>query len=82
MEEQVRKLGQHRTKHALRLCTKSAGIFSVIPHKNSLTYVSMPAEFLYNLTKNPASHLLHKLCAVLPKIFQTRFLLWKILLLF
>ena len=27
----------------------------------------MPAEFLYNLTKNLTAHLQHKLCAVLPK---------------
>ena len=27
----------------------------------------MPAEFLYNLTKNLSAHLQHKLCAVLPK---------------
>ena len=27
----------------------------------------MPAKFLCNLPKNPASHLTHKLCAVLPK---------------
>ena len=29
----------------------------------------MPAEFLYNLTKNLSAHLQHKLCAVLPKDF-------------
>ena len=27
----------------------------------------MPAEFLYNLTKNLSAHLQHKSCAVLPK---------------
>ena len=27
----------------------------------------MPAEFLYNLTKNLTAHLQHNLCAVLPK---------------
>ena len=26
----------------------------------------MPAEFLYDLTKNLTAHLQHKLCAVLP----------------
>mgnify|MGYP002905443390 FL=1 len=30
----------------------------------------MPAKFLCNLPKNPASHLTHKLCAVLPKISE------------
>ena len=30
----------------------------------------MPAEFLCNLPKNPAAHLTHKLCAVLPKISE------------
>ena len=49
-----------------RLCTESADIFSIILHRNSLTYDSMPAEFLYNLTKNLSAHLQHKLCAVLP----------------
>ena len=29
----------------------------------------MPAEFLGNLPKNLTTHLTHKLCAVLPKIF-------------
>lgn len=50
-------LRQHRTKPALRLCTSSACIFSVILHKNSLPYDSMPASFLCNLTKNLAAHL-------------------------
>ena len=50
----------------LRLCTSSACIFSVILHRNSLTYVSMPASFLYNLTKNLTAHLTHNLRAVLP----------------
>ena len=59
-------LRQHRTKPAWRLCTESACIFSVILHRNSLTYDSMPAGFLYNLTKNLTAHLQHKLCAVLP----------------
>ncbi|WP_081349199.1 GNAT family N-acetyltransferase [Ruminococcus sp. YRD2003] len=30
----------------------------------------MPAEFLYNLTKNLSAHLQHKLCAVLPKEYR------------
>ena len=58
---------QHRTKPARRLCTQSACWFFVILPRNSLPYNSMPAEFLCNLPKNPASHLTHKLCAVLPK---------------
>ena len=33
---------------------------------NPSTYVSMPSEFLYNLTKNLTAHLRHYLCAVLP----------------
>ena len=41
-------------------------IFSAILHRNSLTYDSMPANFLYNLTKNLTTHLQHKLYAVLP----------------
>ena len=57
---------QHRTKHAWRLCTKSAYIFSVISHRSSLKCDSIPALFLYNLMKNLNVHLSHKLCAVLP----------------
>ena len=34
--------------------------------KNPLTYDSMPAEFLCDLTKNLTTHLTHNLCAVLP----------------
>ena len=34
--------------------------------QNPSTYVSMPSEFLYNLTKNLTAHLRHYLCAVLP----------------
>ena len=63
-----RVLRQHRTKTALRRSATSACIFSVILHKNPSTYVSMPSEFLYNLTKNLTAHLRHYLCAVLPKI--------------
>ena len=59
-------LRQHRTKTAWKLCTSSACRFSVILHKISLTYASMPASILYNLTKNLTSHLTHNLCAVLP----------------
>ena len=62
----LRDLGQHRTKTALRLSATSACIFSVILHRNPSTYVSMPSEFLYNLTKNLTAHLRHYLCAVLP----------------
>lgn len=39
---------------------------AAILHKNSLTYVRMPASFLYNLTKKSTAHLWHNLCAVLP----------------
>ena len=58
--------GRHRTKHAWRLCTVSADEFSVISHKNSLKYDSIPASFLCNLTKNLLTHLLHNLCVVSP----------------
>ena len=58
---------QYRTKPAWRLCTASADEFSVISHRNSLQYASIPASFLCNLTKNSPVHLPHKLCAVLPK---------------
>ena len=61
-----RVLRQHLTKTALRLSATSACIFSVILHKNPSTYVSMPSEFLYNLTKNLTAHLRHYLCSVLP----------------
>ena len=47
-------------------CTESACIFSAILHINPLTYASMPAEFLHNLTKNLTAHLQHNLCTVLP----------------
>ena len=40
--------------------------FSVILHRNSSTYVSMPSKFLCNLTKKLTAHLRHYLCAVLP----------------
>ncbi len=66
---------QHRTKRALRLCTSSACIFPVILHRNSLTYDSMSASFLYNLTKNLTAHLPHNLCAALPMSFLMRWLL-------
>ena len=46
-------------KSRLRLDAHSACIFSAIRHKNSLTYDSMPAEFLCILTKNLTSHLRH-----------------------
>ena len=58
--------GRHRTKHAWRLCTASADEFSVISHKNSLKYDSIPASFLCNLMKNLLAHLLHNLCVVSP----------------
>ena len=59
-------LRQYRTKPACRLCAASADEFSVISHRNSLQYASIPASFLCNLTKNLLAHLLHDLCAVLP----------------
>ena len=59
-------LRQHRTKPACRLCAASADEFSVISHRNSLQYASIPASFLCNLTKNLLAHLPHILCAVLP----------------
>jgi len=37
--------------HPMWTGSESADIFSVILHRNPLTYDSMPAEFLYNLTK-------------------------------
>jgi len=43
-------------KSRLRLDAHSACIFPVIQHKNSLTYDSMPASFLYSLTKNLTAH--------------------------
>ena len=57
---------QYRTKPACRLCVASADEFSVISHRNSLQYASIPASFLCNLTKNLLAHLPHILCAVLP----------------
>ena len=43
-----------------------ACIFSVILHKSSLKYDSIPASDLYNLTKNLLAQLDDNLCAVLP----------------
>ena len=60
-------LRQHRTTTGYRLCRTSACRFSVILHRNSLTYVSKPASFLYNLTKNLTTHLYDNGCAALPK---------------
>ena len=57
---------RHHAKHAWRLCTASADEFSVISHKNSLKYDSIPASFLCNLTKNLLAHLPHNLCVVSP----------------
>ena len=48
---------QHRTKPACRLCAASADDFSVISHRNSLQYASIPASFLCNLTKKLLAHL-------------------------
>ena len=59
-------LRQHRTKPACWLCAASADEFSVISHRSSLQYASIPASFLCNLTKNLLAHLPHILCAVLP----------------
>ena len=63
---------QYRTKPACRLCVASADEFSVISHRNSLQYASIPASFLCNLTKNLLAHLPHNLCAVLPKIYARK----------
>ena len=57
---------QHRTKPACRLCAASADDFSVISHRNSLQYASIPASFLCNLTKKLLAHLPHNLCVVSP----------------
>ena len=41
---------------------------SVMLHKNFLTCISKPTEFLYNLTKNLTAQFAHPNCAVLPKL--------------
>ena len=40
-------------------------MLSAIPHINPLTGASLPAEFLYALTKNLFTHLVHCLRVVL-----------------
>ncbi|MGN0614340.1 MAG: hypothetical protein ACI4JB_10645 [Porcipelethomonas sp.] len=65
-DEFVGRLRQHRTINGCRLCRTSACRFSVISHKNFLTYASMPAKFLCNLAKNLTSHLHDNNYAVLP----------------
>ena len=50
----------------LYLLTFRKLVFPVISHKNLLTYASMPASFLCNLTKNLTAHLHDNNCAVLP----------------
>ena len=47
----IRKLRQHRTKIALRLCAKSAWAFSGIVQKTPLKYVSIPAVVLCTLVR-------------------------------
>ena len=64
------KLRQYRTINGWRLCRTSACRFSVISHKNLLTYASMPAKFLCNLTKNLTAHLHDNNCAVLPYLYS------------
>ncbi len=59
-------LRQHRTISSYRFCRTSACRFSVISHKNFLTYASMPANFLCNLPKNLTAHLYDNDYAVLP----------------
>ena len=59
-------LRQHRTISSYRFCRTSACRFSVISHKNLLTYASMPASFLCNLSKKLTAHLHDNNCAVLP----------------
>ncbi|MGN0691174.1 MAG: hypothetical protein ACI4K7_02380, partial [Oscillospiraceae bacterium] len=61
------------TPHKARLSALHAiclHIFRHIAHKFSarrlMTGASLPAKFLYNLTKNLTAHLAHKLCAMLP----------------
>ena len=48
-------------KSRLRLSTHLACIFSVISHINFLTYDSMPAKFLCNLTKNLTAQSVHRI---------------------
>ena len=50
----------------IRKMRRGLGTLLLLLASNPLTYVSMPAEFLYNLTKNLTAHLQHNLCAVLP----------------
>ena len=59
-------LRQHRTITAWRLRVCLARPFSVIAHKNSLIYDSIPASFLCTLTKNLLRNTAHINCAVLP----------------
>ena len=57
----VNILRNHWLNPAWRLGTQSACIFSVILHRNPLKGVSLPAEFLHNLTKNLTAHLAHRI---------------------
>ncbi len=68
---QTGNLRRHPTKHAWRLCTVSAGIFSAISHRNSSQYASIPASFLCNLSKNLLAHLPHKPCGMPPALWRS-----------
>ncbi len=59
-------LRQYRIINGYRLYRASAPRFPVIFAKNSLKYVSIPASFFVNLTKNLLAHLHDKIQAVLP----------------
>ena len=61
-------------KERLTLCTPSAFRFSVITHKVSLPYASMPASTLCALTKNLTAYLTHDLCAALSWITDNRYI--------
>ena len=70
----------HACRHGCRIAeraklphdaaTKNARncIFSVILHRSFLTYASMPAKFLYNLTKNLSAQSARNICALLPLV--------------
>ena len=62
MKKAINILRQHHTIVAHALLES----VSVMLHKNSLTCVSKPTKFLYNLTKNLTAQSVHLNCAVLP----------------
>ena len=57
----ILKLKEPLIKSRLRLGTHLACIFFVILHRNFLTGDSLPAKFLYNLTKNLTSQYVHQI---------------------